>query len=337
MRISYEIAIFSVIVCVGACTGERLRQVYTPPPCVPQEQVCNGQDNDCDGKPDTFWAPCSTACGKGMQFCGSDGWQACSAPVPQPETCNGIDDDCNGLVDDGVTLGFCYDGSAESLKHGQCHPGIERCVAGLVECENQQLPMPEVCNGLDDDCNGAIDDGFGQDLDLVLVLDYSGSMRNTVDGVTMAVEQWAVKYPSYKFGLIAAPRWDIDQSVDLITNLTPPGFFVASMPHPLALETGLEPTLDALSSAIINDPIRLNVFWRNGAKHAVIIFSDEVPQSYANPVVTVAQVQALYTATGTALFVFGDPGFPVPANRVYPLGSDYGQKLDDIIAGVVCR
>ncbi len=80
------------------------------------------------------------------------------------ELCNNADDDCNGLTDEDFELG------------GICsNPGL--CPSGVWECNandpqqricstgpggSQDASQPEVCNGLDEDCNGVPDDA--QDL-----------------------------------------------------------------------------------------------------------------------------------------------------------------------------
>src|ERR1051326_7578271 len=50
--------------------------------CVSQTEVCDGKDNDCDGKVDE--GPDSNGNGK-----------------PAIELCNNVDDDCDGNVDEG--------------------------------------------------------------------------------------------------------------------------------------------------------------------------------------------------------------------------------------------
>lgn len=84
---------------------------------------------------------------------------------PSPEVCNGLDDDCNGAVDDGLTQG-CYDGPAGTNGVGVCRGGVTSCQQdaqghyAMTACVGEVTPTPEVCNGLDDDCNGAVDDGL---------------------------------------------------------------------------------------------------------------------------------------------------------------------------------
>jgi hypothetical protein len=49
--------------------------------------------------------------------------------------------------------------SCDTGKAGLCGRGISDCKAGVLGCQPITDPQPEVCNGLDDDCNGKIDDG----------------------------------------------------------------------------------------------------------------------------------------------------------------------------------
>ena len=72
------------------------------------------------------------------------------------EICNGRDDDCDGEVD-GVTVDDgapCVTGVG-----GACDPGVSACVDGIVSCAATAATL-EVCNGVDDDCDGTADDGL---------------------------------------------------------------------------------------------------------------------------------------------------------------------------------
>ena len=54
----------------------------------------------------------------------------------------------------------CYNGPPGTAGVGICRAGTQACVGGSPagDCTGQQLPELEVCDGLDNDCNGAVDD-----------------------------------------------------------------------------------------------------------------------------------------------------------------------------------
>jgi hypothetical protein len=76
------------------------------------------------------------------------------------ERCNGMDDDCDGMIDENFGGGGECTVTALPLQ-GACATGLEVCVDGSPEmlvCGQTVFPSPEVCNGIDDDCNGLVDD-----------------------------------------------------------------------------------------------------------------------------------------------------------------------------------
>jgi hypothetical protein len=91
----------------------------------------------------------------GAEKCHAQAWGACSAPTPGAEVCNGIDDDCNGQIDDGLLPRPCTRSNAA----GTC-PGTETCQGADGWVCDAQEPKAEICNYLDDNCDGQTDEGF---------------------------------------------------------------------------------------------------------------------------------------------------------------------------------
>ncbi|MBR58652.1 MAG: hypothetical protein CMH54_11620 [Myxococcales bacterium] len=97
----------------------------------------------------------------GYEICDPNyGFVACTADPPVAELCDGIDNDCNGLIDDLATVVEPCEITIEGL--GSC-VGEKICqgINGYV-CD-AATPTIESCNGVDDDCDGLIDEDFKED------------------------------------------------------------------------------------------------------------------------------------------------------------------------------
>ena len=137
-------------------------------PPVSDDEVCNGLDDDQDGETDEDWpelgVPCDgsddDSCADGVRVCSGDGKStSCSDdPVDAAELCNGQDDDCDGETDED----WPEVGGACEITDGPCiGAGTIVCAADLegTTCAGEvQSGSAEVCNGLDDDCDGNTDE-----------------------------------------------------------------------------------------------------------------------------------------------------------------------------------
>ncbi len=192
--------------CEGQCDA-------TPGP-----ERCDGRDNDCDGRADEDFAldldltncgACGVICDfeRGEALCDGGrcllvacepGWgdfdgdpdngceARCEVDRPGVDVCDGLDNDCDGVADEGFDLtrdgehcGQCNARCAFANGAGACRDGaceLVGCEAGFVDadgdlengCEARCAVTNagvEICDDVDNDCNGVVDDGVDKQTD----------------------------------------------------------------------------------------------------------------------------------------------------------------------------
>ncbi|MGH9867958.1 MAG: Kelch repeat-containing protein [Candidatus Polarisedimenticolia bacterium] len=101
----------------------------------------HGVDNDEDG-----FSECQGDCNDGNA----------SISPGAGEVCNGLDENCDGSVDEGSPVGGIPCTSLELF--GPCSAGLTSCATGPLTCIPFVPPSPEICDGIDNDCDGYPDD-----------------------------------------------------------------------------------------------------------------------------------------------------------------------------------
>ena len=141
----------------------------------PGKELCDGKDNDCNGKVDDNLTP--EPCGKQDGVCkgsfkkcgGLSGWISCgpgdyvahaSTYETKETACDGVDNDCDGQVDTNLSRS-CYSGASGTEGKGVCKAGTQTCSSGQWgTCTGEVKPSEETCDGKDNNCNGSVDEGI---------------------------------------------------------------------------------------------------------------------------------------------------------------------------------
>jgi hypothetical protein len=175
-----RIVLFLLPIILTACSACIDEDELIRLECIPgQKMVCDLEgENYPNATPDPM-PTLAGQCSYGLRDCTSKGWSKCmGAKGPSEEVCDGIDNDCDIAIDETYPEQHQLCGFVEDADYGVgvCTPGVMKCDNGGVYCDGHIGPSEETCDGLDNNCNGSVDEGIANTTAIVCYEGPPGTM-----------------------------------------------------------------------------------------------------------------------------------------------------------------
>ncbi len=117
---------------------------------------CRDNDHDGYGDPTTGVMRCSRPTPDFVLDCADCNDANPNLSPAQEELCDGVDNDCDGTIDESNPEGGFTCGTGQP---GVCATGVAICQSGSLVCQPSVSPSAELCDGLDNNCDGTVDEG----------------------------------------------------------------------------------------------------------------------------------------------------------------------------------
>ncbi|MEO1269555.1 MAG: MopE-related protein, partial [Myxococcota bacterium] len=283
--------------------------------CTPTEdptELCDNLDNDCDNavdEDDALFCPgreraTAQACTEGqcIYTCNpgwvdrnndlnndpSDGCEVRCLQEPSDDLCDGIDNDCDGQIDERTASleEGCNSTAPDNAQFGSCQLGgcLFVCNEGWQDvnqdlnpadgspspdgCETQCLAQTELCDGIDNNCDGELD---AEDDDYIPVLCplqvgvCQGAVRLCIDGAADPCTEatYTAQNDAYE-PLETSCLDDLDNDCDGVSDGNDPDCGCA-LADALITIADLGSTVTHLQIALQSDVDRALVLWRESS------------------------------------------------------------------------
>jgi hypothetical protein len=189
LRTTLLVLMFIPVGCTACVEDDELVKLE----CVPgARQVCDHHGNVHESLNPDNPPSLPGQCAYGYKTCTISGWTDCEGAVgPSEEICDGVDNDCISGIDNTFPEEHQLCGFQENVDYGVgvCTPGVMKCDNGGLYCDGHTGPSEEACDGLDNNCNGSVDEGIAN---TTAVVCYDGPVGTMAVGECRAGVRYCV-------------------------------------------------------------------------------------------------------------------------------------------------